>query len=421
MRAAIREQIKKVRSRTGTDAEVERLSSMLQSRNAAAKSRAAERGGQQDLFGSKPAPRGPSPFEVRAKAAAERRAAMVASAQQRTGRLPVVLGGAARGMMAQRKAAAEATATWEGTRVNGKTSTEWMAHRAEIEKRKPKPLSTYARQSPSMVAEHNAKKAAWKAEHKAATENFQKAAANARKAFDAAAPAQREMLARKAMGTSLSAPAKFVLQRTAASTAQATAQKAAGQAEKQRRVAGSLGAASAAMLASREAAAKPAPTALDRYRQQVKAAASEKERGDLSAMTNRVRDNMTAGRAALAGAPKPRGGLERTVVRGFVDRKASVQNVRAIAKSGDFFVHKSGGFGSGYGVTHRPSGTTIYQSHSVSAARAAMDGVAKSGSKILSRIEGGDMRAAKALSRYTRGLESAKFYNAANRKYDKRT
>ena len=108
MRAAIREQIKKIRSDAGTQGDVDRLSTMLKSRDSAAKQRAAERGGQQDLFGSKPAPRGPSPFEVRAKAAAERRAAMVASAQQRTGRLPVVLGGAARGMMAQRKAAAEA-------------------------------------------------------------------------------------------------------------------------------------------------------------------------------------------------------------------------------------------------------------------------------------------------------------------------
>ena len=175
-----------------------------------------------------------------------------------------------------------------------------------------------------------------------------------------------------------------------------------------------------AQAAAKEARSEGVGSALDRYRQQVKTAAREKERSDLSAMTARVRDNMATGRAALAGAPKPRGGLERTVVRGFVDRKASVQNVRAIAKSGDFFVHKSGGFGSGYGVTHRPSGTTIYQSHSASAARAAMDGVAKSGGKILSRIEGGDIRAAKALSRYTRGLESAKFYNAAHRKYDKR-
>jgi hypothetical protein len=143
----------------------------------------------------------------------------------------------------------------------------------------------------------------------------------------------------------------------------------------------------------------------------------EKERSDLSDMTASVRENMAAGRAALAASAKPRGGLERTVVRGFVDRKASVQNVRAIAKSGDFFVHKTGGFSSGYGVTHRPSGTTIYQSHSLGATKAAMDGVAKSGSKILSRIEGGDLRAAKALQRYRRGLSSADFYNKAHRKY----
>lgn len=216
----------------------------------------------------------------------------------------------------------------------------------------------------------------------------------------------------------LGATAKGMM--AARKTAQAAAQKVAGQTEKQKRVAGALNASGKAMLAARKAAAKPVMSALDRYRQQVKVAATEKERGDLSAMATRVRDNMAAGRAALAASAKPRGGLERTVVRGFVDRKASVQNVRAIAKSGDFFVHKSGGFGSGYGVTHRPSGTTIYQSHSLSATRAVMDGVAKSGSKILSRIEGGDMRAAKALSRYTRGLGSVKFYNAANRKYDKR-
>lgn len=125
---------------------------------------------------------------------------MVASAQQRTGRLPQVLGGAARGMLAARKTAQEATAMWERTRVGGKTSVEWMAHRAEIEKRKPKPLGGDYRRSPSIVAEHNAKKAKWKAEHKAADDNFKKASANARKAYAAATPAQRETLARKAMG-----------------------------------------------------------------------------------------------------------------------------------------------------------------------------------------------------------------------------
>jgi len=199
---------------------------------------------------------------------------------------------------------------------------------------------------------------------------------------------------------------------------QLAAQQAAdAQKAKQNRVAGALGAASKGMLASRKAAAKPALSALDRYRQQVRATAREKERSDLSDMTASVRENMAAGRAALAASAKPRGGLERTVVRGFVDRKASVQNVRAIAKSGDFFVHKTGGFSSGYGVTHRPSGTTIYQSHSLGATKAALDGVAKSGSKILSRIEGGDLRAAKALIRYKRGLSSADFYNKAHRKY----
>lgn len=199
MRAAIREQIKRVRE-VGHNSDVNKLSDMLRARNAAAKGRAAERGGQQDLFGANPAPRGPSPFAVRAKAAAERRAAMVASAQQRTGRLPQVLGGAARGMLAARKTAQEATAMWERTRVGGKTSVEWMAHRAEIEKRKPKPLGGDYRRSPSIVAEHNAKKAKWKAEHKAADDNFKKASANARKAYAAATPAQRETLARKAMG-----------------------------------------------------------------------------------------------------------------------------------------------------------------------------------------------------------------------------
>lgn len=199
---------------------------------------------------------------------------------------------------------------------------------------------------------------------------------------------------------------------------QLAAQQAAdAQTAKQSRVAGALGAASKGMLASRKAAAKPALSALDRYRQQVRATAREKERSDLSDMTASVRENMAAGRAALAASAKPRGGLERTVVRGFVNRKASVQNVRAIAKSGDFFVHKTGGFSSGYGVTHRPSGTTIYQSHSLGATKAALDGVAKSGSKILSRIEGGDLRAAKALIRYKRGLSSADFYNRAHRKY----
>ncbi len=207
-----------------------------------------------------------------------------------------------------------------------------------------------------------------------------------------------------------------MMSRQLATQQAADAQKAAMGA-RQNRVAGALGAASKGMLASRKAAAKPALSALDRYRQQVRATASEKERSDLSAMTASVRDNMAAGRAALAASAKPRGGLERTVVRGFVDRKASVQNVRAIAKSGDFFVHKTGGFSSGYGVTHRPSGTTIYQSHSLGATKAAMDGVAKTGSKILSRIEGGDLRAAKALQRYRRGLSSADFYNKAHRKY----
>lgn len=207
-----------------------------------------------------------------------------------------------------------------------------------------------------------------------------------------------------------------MMSRQLAAQQAADAQKAK-QTAKQNRVAGALGAASKGMLASRKAAAKPALSALDRYRQQVRATAREKERSDLSDMTASVRENMAAGRAALAASAKPRGGLERTVVRGFVDRKASVQNVRAIAKSGDFFVHKTGGFSSGYGVTHRPSGTTIYQSHSLGATKAALDGVAKSGSKILSRIEGGDLRAAKALIRYKRGLSSADFYNKAHRKY----
>lgn len=251
---------------------------------------------------------------------------------------------------------------------------------------------------PAKAAEHAP--TGWqKAAERSGMTGWQKAAAGATTAADHAA-SQAAFDARRA--------------------AKAEERKTAMLAARRSRVAGALGAASKGMMAARKAAAKPAMSALDRYLQQVKTEARAKERGELSDMTATVRDNMAAGRSALAGSAKPRGGLERTVVRGFMGGKTSVQNVRPIAKSGDFFVHKSGGFGSGYGVTHRPSGTTIYQSHSVSAARAAMDGMAKTGSKILSRIENGDMRAAKALRRYQRGLSSAKFYNAAFAKYDKR-
>lgn len=109
MRAAIREQIKRVRD-VGHNADVNKLSDMLRARDAAAKSRAAERGGQQDLFGANPAPRGPSPFEVRAKAAAERRAAMVAAASQRAGRLSPAVRDLTKSMLVSRKERAEGAA-----------------------------------------------------------------------------------------------------------------------------------------------------------------------------------------------------------------------------------------------------------------------------------------------------------------------
>jgi hypothetical protein len=179
----------------------------------------------------------------------------------------------------------------------------------------------------------------------------------------------------------------------------------------------------AARLARENAAKKPQPapnSALDRYRADVKARMKADERESLTKMVGSVQRNARVGREALANSPKPRGGLERSVEHGILGGKTSVRNVKPIAKSGDFFVHKTGGLSSGYGVTHRPTGTMVYSSHSRSAAHAAMDGVAKTGGKVMSRIEGGDLRAAKALKKYMGRLGTASFYNAAHAKYGKR-
>jgi hypothetical protein len=196
MRAAIREQIKRVRD-VGHNADVNKLSDMLRARNAAAKSRAAERGGQQDLFGANPAPRGPSPFEVRAKAAAERRAAMVASAQQRTGRLPQALGGAARGMLAQRREMQAAVATWNAGLVEGKSSQHWLQAKGELEKTKPRPLNKLYRNpaaiTPEIKAKHDAAMKTWSAAHRKVTKNHKQAAAAESAAWHKATPAERRM------------------------------------------------------------------------------------------------------------------------------------------------------------------------------------------------------------------------------------
>ena len=197
MRAAIREQIKKIRSDAGGEADVQRLSTMLQSRNAAAKQRTAERGGQQDLFGANPAPRGPSPFEVRAKAAAERRAAMVASAQQRAGRLPQALGGAARGMMAARKAAREEAllSPFKNTKVGGKDATEWSSEMSLLRERKPRPLNKLYRNpaliTPEIKAKHDMVTRAWNALYRTASKNQKKALDLSNSACRSATPAQQ--------------------------------------------------------------------------------------------------------------------------------------------------------------------------------------------------------------------------------------
>ena len=198
MRQAIRDQIKKIRSDAGTDADVHRLSDMLASRDSAAKRRAAERGGQQDLFGANPAPRGPSPFEVRAKAAAERRAAMVAAASQRMGRMPQVLGGAARGMIAQRREAQAALASWNAARVGGKDSQGWLRERDALLKTKPRPLNKLYRNpaliTPAIKAQHDAAMKTWSASHRAVMKNHKQAAAAEAEVWNKSTPAQRSMI-----------------------------------------------------------------------------------------------------------------------------------------------------------------------------------------------------------------------------------
>lgn len=194
MRAALREQIKRVRE-VGHNADVNKLSDMLRARDAAAKGRVAERGGQQDLFGANHAPRGPSPFEVRAKAAAERRAAMVASAQQRTGRLPQVLGGAARGMLASRREMQAAVATWNAGLVEGKSSQHWLRAKGELENTKPRPLHKLYRNpaaiTPEIKAKHDAAMKTWSAAHRKVTKNHKQAAAAEAAAWQKATPAER--------------------------------------------------------------------------------------------------------------------------------------------------------------------------------------------------------------------------------------
>ncbi len=197
MRAAIREQIKRVRD-VGHNADVNKLSDMLRARDAAAKGRAAERGGQQDLFGANPAPRGPSPFEVRAKAAAERRAAMVASAQQRTGRLPQALGGAARGMLAARKEIQSTLSTWNAARVGGKDSQGWLRERDALLKTKPRPLNKLYRNpaliTPAIKAKYDAAMKVWSSAHRAVMKNHKQSAAAEAEVWNKSTDAQRSMI-----------------------------------------------------------------------------------------------------------------------------------------------------------------------------------------------------------------------------------
>jgi hypothetical protein len=154
-------------------------------------------------------------------------------------------------------------------------------------------------------------------------------------------------------------------------------------------------------------------TARERLAQITKSEARAKENAALPRMAAEVRANMASGRATLASAKNARAGMERIVTQN--GNALTAKTVKPVASNGDLFVHKAEG--GGYGVTHRPSGATIYQSHSVSAARAVMDGAAKSGSKVLSRIENGDLRAMKALRRYNERSTGAKFFNAAYTKY----
>ena len=139
-----------------------------------------------------------------------------------------------------------------------------------------------------------------------------------------------------------------------------------------------------------------------------------KENAALPRMAAETRANMAAGRATLASAKNARAGMERIVTQN--GNALTAKTVKPVATNGDLFVHKAEG--GGYGVTHRPTGATLYQSHSVTAARAVMDGAAKSGSKVLSRIEKGDLRAMKALYRYNTRSTSAKFFNAAHARYN---
>lgn len=197
MRSAIRAQIKKVRSDASGDVDVQHLSAMLQSRNAAAKQRAAERGGQQDLFGANAAPRGPSPFEVRAKAAAERRAAMIASAQQRAGRLAPVMGGAARSMMAARKAAQQEAllSPFKNTNVGGKDAAAWANEMSMLRQRKPRPLNKLYRNpaliTPEIKAKHDMVMRTWNALYRDASKKQKKALELSNAAWAKATPAQQ--------------------------------------------------------------------------------------------------------------------------------------------------------------------------------------------------------------------------------------
>jgi len=196
MRQAIREQIKRVRD-VGRQVDENRLAVLLQARNSAAKRRAAERGGQQDLFGVQAAPRGPSPFERRAKEAADRRAALVAAAQARAGRIAPVLGGAAQRMMAARKAAQEQNllAPWKNTKVEGKSADHWSAEMSDLRNRKPRPLNKLYRNpaliTPEIKAKHDMVMRAWNALYRRATKNHKKAMELSNAAWRKATPAQQ--------------------------------------------------------------------------------------------------------------------------------------------------------------------------------------------------------------------------------------
>ena len=115
----------------------------------------------------------------------------------------------------------------------------------------------------------------------------------------------------------------------------------------------------------------------------------------------------------MSAAPAPKKGTENILRTD--DGKQFVHSVKPLHQKGDFFVHK--GIGGGYSVTHRTTGLSVGSSNYLSTARGMMEGLSKTGSKVLSRIQSGDTKAAAAFQRYTNMTRKARYGTAAATKY----